>query len=285
MSNPQGDLDSLYEVLARYSLLQRRFSKHADGNGLELRKRLLPPSGDGPADNAAGLDRWLQRQAPLPANARVLDLGCGFGASLFRWVEATGSSGVGVTRSRVQATRAAKESVRRKLGARCTFLVQDFATPLAEQFDTVLAIESLAHASDLPAVLRNVHHALRPGGHFLWLDDGTTKTTSDDPNIVALSHPWHSPSLQAIAMRRVALENAGLLLLNEIDLTSQVVSRPMQVLARHQRRLQRLRRFVPIAMVRHLADAFLGGIALEQLYASGVACYRVPVAQQPVVIP
>jgi hypothetical protein len=59
----------------------------------------------------------------------------------------------------------------------------------------------------------------------------------------------------------------------------------MQVLARQQRRLQRIRRFVPIAMVRHLADAFLGGIALEQLYASGVACYRVTVAQRPVVIP
>lgn len=280
MSARQRDLDGLYEALARFNWWLRRLGKHADGEGLELRKRLLPPRGDGPADHAAGLDRWLQWLVPLPQAPRILDLGCGFGASLLRWVESTHGTGIGVTRSRVQQRRATAEALRRGLQDRCTFVVQDFTAPLPGTFDVVIAIESLAHASDLAAVLRAVHTALRPSGHFVWLDDALRPDAGQDPDVHELARRWSSPPLPELATRHSLLAAAGLHVLRTIDITAQVASAPMQTKERRRRKLLRLRRFVPIPLARHLADAFLGGIALEDMYARGIAKYAVTTAMR-----
>jgi SAM-dependent methyltransferase len=278
MSARQRDLDGLYEALARFNWWRRRLGKLADGEGLELRKRLLPPSGDGPADHAAGLDRWLQWLIPVPQMPRILDLGCGFGASLLRWVESTHGTGIGVTRSHVQQRRATTEAQRRGLQERCTFVVQDFTAPLPGSFDVVIAIESLAHASDLSEVLRAVHRALKPGGHFVWLDDALRPDAGQDADVLELSRRWSSPPLPELATRHSMLAAAGLRVLRTIDLTTQVASAPVQAKERRRRRLLRLRRYVPVPIARHLADAFLGGIALEDMYARGVAIYAVTTA-------
>lgn len=281
MSSQQRDLDGLYEALARFSWWRRRLGKHAEGEGLELRKRLLPPRGDGPADHAAGLDRWLQWLVPLPPTPRILDLGCGFGASLLRWVESTHGTGVGVTRSRVQQRRATAEAQRRGLQNRCEFVVQDFTAPLAGAFDVVIAIESLAHASDLDAVLRAVRNALRPGGHFVWLDDALRADSHHDADVLELSRRWSSPTLPELALRNQRLEAAGLRVLRTIDITAQVASAPARNKERRRKNLLLLRRLLPLPLARHLADAFLGGIALEDMYARGVACYAATAATRP----
>ena len=69
---------ALYDSLARFQWWRRRWSGARGTDGLEIRKRLLPPDGDGPADGSEGLDRWLLQKLGDRSKARLLDVGCGF---------------------------------------------------------------------------------------------------------------------------------------------------------------------------------------------------------------
>jgi hypothetical protein len=57
--------------------------------------------------------------------------------------------------------------------------------------------------------------------------------------------------------------------------------RAERLLARQERILARLKRAVPLAPVRTITSAFLGGVALERLHGSGDVGYRLIVARRP----
>ncbi len=269
----------LYETLARWQWWQRRLRRARPGEGLELRKRLSPPAGDGPADGAAGLDAWLQQLAGVASRRRILDVGCGFGASLQRWVRAADGVGLGLTASAFQVARATAAAAQVGLGERCRFVARSFDETLGDlpgaPFDLVLAIEALGHARDLAATLRALAGVLAPGGRLLWVEDRLRDEGHDDADVAELATRWCSPPLASVAAARRALAAAGLHATREIDLTDQVPFSPMASNDARRRKLERLRRWTPSAGARRLADAFLGGLALERLYARGLACYRV----------
>lgn len=274
----------LYETLARWQWWQRRLRSTAPGQGLELRKRIaaaIATDGptDTPADGGAGLDAWLLALDGERPRRRMLDLGCGFGASLQRWVAAGTGTGLGVTPSAFQVARATTAAVQTGLAARCTFVQGSFDAPLGElpgaPFDLVLAIEALGHARDLGATLRAIAAVLAPGGRLVWVEDQLREAAPGDADVAELAARWSSPPLATVAAARAALAAAGLCAAREIDLTAQVSFVPMATNEQRTRRLLRLRRFAPLPAARRLADAFLGGLALERLYARRLACYRV----------
>ena len=101
---------------------------------------------------------------------RVLDLGCGVGATI-RYLEARhpGCEYRGITVSRVQADMAAAQGLPVEL-----WDYQQsawFDSRASAPFDFICAIESLQHASDLEAVVRNVHRSCAEEGRFLVIDD------------------------------------------------------------------------------------------------------------------
>jgi SAM-dependent methyltransferase len=267
--------DALYEALARW---QWRGSKAARRRGepVDLRKRLC--AGDGaatPADGGAGFDAWLRTLAGAGPDQRVLDLGCGFGATLLRWLEAPGGEGVGVTTSAFQVARATDAAIARGLAARARFVRQHYGTPVAGPFDVVLAIESIGHAEDLAAVLAAVRKALAPRGRFVWVEDLLDDDGARDEDVDELARRWASPPLRTVAEARERLAHAGLILADERDLTASVPVRDDASLARAGSRLRWLRHLAPLPFLRRVGDAFLGGVALERLYARGRASYRV----------
>jgi len=268
-------LVSLYDTLARFQSWR--------GDALEMRKRLLPPTNTdaGPADHARAFDEWLFARLDGRPARRVLDLGCGLGASTQRWATLGGGTALGVTNSAVQVANATRAARRAGLGERCRFVQQDFAAPLAGPFDVVLAIESLGHANDLAAVLANVRSALAPRGVFVWVEDLLHAPLPGDADVAELAHRWHSPPLRDVATVRREIANAGLSLVREIDLTPQVPIASAASLRERAAHLHRWRRFVPLPFVRRAIDAFLGGIALERLYARSAACYRVWMSERP----
>ncbi|MBL8728222.1 MAG: class I SAM-dependent methyltransferase [Planctomycetes bacterium] len=281
MTAPSADAGALYETLSRFQWWRSRRAR-SRGEGLELRKRLSPPrAGDGPADGAAGLDRWLFAQLAGRPAARVLDLGCGFGASTQRWAALGGGTAVGITPSAFQVDKATAAAARAGLGSRVRFVRQDFLAPLDGRFDVVLAIESLGHAHDLPAALANVRRALRPGGTFVWVEDLLRAPLADDADVHRLAAAWRSPPLRTIDDARQALRAADLAVRAERDLTHQVPVAAMPQLAARDRRLGRVRRLSPLSPLRRLIDAFRGGVALERLYVRQLACYLVWMSERP----
>ncbi|MBX3463691.1 MAG: class I SAM-dependent methyltransferase [Planctomycetes bacterium] len=282
MTGRATDAAALYETLSRWQWWRSRGAR-ARGGGLELRKRLLPPpsGADGPADGGAGLDEWLFARLDGRPAGRVLDLGCGFGASAQRWARFGGGELVGVTPSPFQVAKASAAAARVGLAARVRFVRQALTGPLGDGFDIVLAIEALGHEPDLDTVLTNVRRALRPGGVFVWVEDLARAESGDDGDRRELAAAWASPPLRSVAAARGALQRAGLRTFRTFDLSPQVPVAAGPRLAARRARLERLRRWSPLPAMRRLAAAFAGGAALERLYARGAACYVVWMSERP----
>ena len=274
-------VQALYESLARFQWWRaRRRVDDESLEGLEMRKRLAPPlEGAGPVDGASGLDEWLRALVGGVQGARVVDVGCGFGASILRAVDAGASRCSGFTPSPYQVTQARRVAAARGVGARCRFEVATMDRPLPPA-DFVTAVESLGHTVDLRAALDSIAGACREGGggRFLWLEDLLAEPAAEDQDVVALGRAWSSPPLRCIAEADEALRAAGLAVVASHDLSDQVVTRDIAILDRARRRLSLLLRVVPVPSVRRVLAAFLGGVHLERLYARQLVRYRLVVA-------
>jgi tocopherol O-methyltransferase len=110
----------------------------------------------------------LAERAAIPHEARVLDVGCGFGGSALWLVRNRRCHVTGVTISPVQAKRAAEQARADGLDDRADFLVMD-ANQLgfpAATFDVVWVIECSEHLEDKEAFVRSCARVLRPGGRL-----------------------------------------------------------------------------------------------------------------------
>ena len=100
----------------------------------------------------------------LPPDAAVLDLGCGGGVPVTRWL-AQCFAVTGVDFSSRQL-----ELARRNVPA-ANFLKADMTELVfaPETFDSVVAFHSIIHVprAEHPALLGNIHHWLKPSGGFL----------------------------------------------------------------------------------------------------------------------
>ena len=110
--------------------------------------------------------RWLTAlRAALPSAARILDLGCGPGVPVARWLVDAGYDVTGIDGSRAQIERA------RRNVPEATFRVGDMTTVDTEpgSFDGVVAMYSITHVPRArhAALFRRIHEWLRPGGVFL----------------------------------------------------------------------------------------------------------------------
>ncbi|MCU0865771.1 MAG: methyltransferase domain-containing protein [Planctomycetes bacterium] len=276
-----GSAHAMYEALARWQWRRRRAS--SPDQAIELRKRLLPrgaTSQDGPDDGAAGLDAWLRAMLGWRGGERVLDLGCGFGASTLRAAAAGASHCTGVTTSAFQVEKARELAARRDLGARCTFVVADFQAPPAGRFDVVFAIESLGHADDLVAVLQAARARLGPSGALVWVEDlRTDELPDDDDDLQELARCWCSPPLRTRGQARASLAAAGLRCVREVDLTDRVPHRAPNGNRWRARLLAGLGAIAPSPAPRAVLRAFRGGLALERLYARAACRYVVQMAR------
>lgn len=126
------------------------------------------------------LVRRVAEHAGLTDGHRVCDVGCGYGAPARLWSREYGADVLGFTVSEAQYAYANAQT---SDGKTPEYRLQDFLdNDLPDNaFDAVVAIESLTHIRDQPAVLREAARLLRPGGRLVvcvWLADGAPS-------------PWH----------------------------------------------------------------------------------------------
>ena len=129
--------------------------------------------------------RRLVREALAPApGERILDVGCGPGFFAAELLDEVGDDGsvVGVDVSSAMLGVAAKRSE----GRRNADFREGEATALPVEdgeFDAALSVQVLEYVADVPAALRELHRAVRPGGRVvLWdMDWATLSWHSDDP--------------------------------------------------------------------------------------------------------
>jgi 2-polyprenyl-3-methyl-5-hydroxy-6-metoxy-1,4-benzoquinol methylase len=101
----------------------------------------------------------------LPSEAAVLDLGCGAGVAVTRWLADRGFAVTGVDVSAKQLELA------RTNVPDSTFLKADMTEVVfgSESFDAVVAFHSIIHVprTEHPELLKSIHRWLKPGGVLL----------------------------------------------------------------------------------------------------------------------
>ncbi|HZN17186.1 MAG TPA: methyltransferase domain-containing protein [Micromonosporaceae bacterium] len=123
----------------------------------------------------AGTDRHLAQVrtvdrlvefAGVPAGSRVLDAGCGVGASAVYLAQQLGCEVEGITLSREQVLRAEQKAAEAGVTGQTRFRQLDaMATGYPDgSFDAVWALESCELMPDKRAFLSECHRVLRPGG-------------------------------------------------------------------------------------------------------------------------
>ncbi|HEX9337257.1 MAG TPA: methyltransferase domain-containing protein [Pseudonocardiaceae bacterium] len=107
--------------------------------------------------------------APVGEGTRVLDAGCGIGASAVHLAAALGCTVTGITLSAEQVRRAGEKAAVGSVADRADFAVMDalHTTFPADTFDVVWALESCELMPDKAAFLTECHRVLKPGGVLL----------------------------------------------------------------------------------------------------------------------
>ena len=108
------------------------------------------------------------RKLELTEDARLLDVGCGWGATAVHAAEAYGARVTAVTISREQHAYIEKLVAEHGLQDRVTVLLQDYRD-IVGRFDAVSSIEMGEHvgARNYPSFVKKLHESVRPGGRVL----------------------------------------------------------------------------------------------------------------------
>jgi cyclopropane fatty-acyl-phospholipid synthase-like methyltransferase len=268
-------------VAEYYDTSTRRFlATGGSGQALAIHRPLWADGVQTNEQAASHVNALIARAAETAlgaAPARVHDLGCGVGGTVFHlaqlWPDAVLC---GVTISAEQVTIARAHATARGLDERCLFVRSDFTLPMTlPPADLVIAIESHVHAPDADAFLTAARRHLRPDGVLIIVDDLLTMpeaelTVAQRNQVAAFKRGWrlgHVPARDGLVAHAMTL---GFVPVDATDLTP----------------LLRLTRWRDIALraVGPVADWFglsrlplfgnmIGGNALTESYRSGIMGY------------
>ena len=280
MKEAAGAVHSMYDALAWYVQLENwraRGSRFAD---FSLHKSLEVDTAGDRFAATRHVNELLVRHGGLPPEPSVLDAGCGFGGTVFHLHARLGGTYDGITLSRPQQRAASNQARRHGIEDACRFHLRSYDDPIAQRYDAAIAVESLSHAPDLRRTIANLAAALAPGGRLLLVEDMATEDiqASHPAEARLLREHWGCRPFPSVADYESTLAAAGLGIVERIDLTPRVRHRPVELLDRARARYSALQRWIPVPMVRRVLSAYLGGIALEKLYAAGKARYSLLVA-------
>lgn len=111
----------------------------------------------------------LARVAGISPGSRILDVGCGFGASSIYLTKNYNAEATGITISPVQVEIANQASVAQKANAK--FLLMDAqAMNFDHSFDVVWSVESISHYQDREKFFASAAKLLKPGGTLAIID-------------------------------------------------------------------------------------------------------------------
>ncbi|MCX8135346.1 MAG: class I SAM-dependent methyltransferase [Roseococcus sp.] len=247
-----------------------------------VHRALTDPQGGPPSPFV--IHRLMLEGVVLPPAPRVLDAGCGYGATMLDLAPRLGGDWTGLTLSEAQRARGAAAIARAGLAGRVRILVRSYDTPPEGPFDLILGIESLIHSADPAATVAGLARVLAPGGHLVIVDDMPEEGLGPEAaaRFAAFQRLWRCPVAPGRAGWLAALAEAGLALVHERDLTPLLRARPRAETAARLAALntpwQRLLRALGLGV---RAEAEIGGIHLETLQTEGAMRYRLLVARKP----
>ncbi|PWB73514.1 MAG: hypothetical protein C3F07_09410 [Anaerolineales bacterium] len=216
-------------------------------------------------------------EAVAPTQARIADLGCGVGASLFHILPRLQEpkSALGLTLSPVQARLANQFAKQANLEKQIIFVEGDFTSvPLAgESLDAIYSVEAVVHAPEPEHYFQEASRLLCRGGKLILVDDYLTKRVlaqNESLWLKAYVDGWHVPGVTTVEQAKIITAQHHLRLTKNDDLTPYLRLRNLpNILAQS---LLFIGKRLPI---RHaIVPSMLGSMALQQCLRMNVIEYR-----------
>jgi len=253
--------------------------KRAEGEAAHPVHRALADPAGGPTSPMV-IHRLMLEGVELPSAPRVLDAGCGYGATMIDLAPLLGGDWTGLTLSPEQAARGNSAIAAAGLADRVRVLVQSYDAPPEGVFDLIYGIESLIHSADPAATLAGLARHLATGGHLIVVDDMPEPALAPEPaaRLAEFKRYWRCPVAPERAGWLAALEAAGLELRHERDLNPLLQVRGMAAVASRLKELRR-RPWLRFGLAVR-AEAEIGGLVLETLQTEGFVHYRLLVAHK-----
>ncbi|MFM2149719.1 MAG: hypothetical protein RLZZ187_2025 [Pseudomonadota bacterium] len=269
-----------YRWLDGLSWFQERRGEAGHG-ALPVHRALADPEGGAPSPFV--IHRLMLEGLDLPAAPRVLDAGCGYGATMLDLAPKLGGDWTGLTLSPVQAARGMAEVATRGLAGRVRIAVRSYDAPIEGRFDLAYGIESLIHSADPARTVANLAAALAPGGHLVIVDDMPEERLPDEAaaRLDRFRRFWRCPVAPTRAGWIAACRAAGLEPVAERDLNPLLQVRGMEELAPRLATLERRARLPRLLGLGLRREAEIGGLLLETLQTEGFVRYRILAVRKP----
>ena len=117
---------------------------------------------------------WIIDNFPINKGDFILDAGCGTGYVLTKICSNLDCYGLGISLSQKEIEYASVKTVEPGPEYRVTFEQKSFDEQFDNQFDFIIAIESLKHSHSVQNTIENLFAHLKPGGRIFILDDFET---------------------------------------------------------------------------------------------------------------
>lgn len=268
-----------YRWLDGLSWFQERRGEAGHG-ALPVHRALADPEGGAPSPFV--IHRLMLEGLDLPAAPRVLDAGCGYGATMLDLAPKLGGDWTGLTLSPVQAARGMAEIAGRGLADRVRIVVRSYDAPVEGRFDLAYGIESLIHSADPARTIANLAASLAPGGHLVIVDDMPEERLPAEAaaRLDRFRRFWRCPVAPTRAGWIAACRAAGLEPVAERDLNPLLQVRGMAELAPQLATLERRARLPRLLGLGLRREAEIGGLLLETLQTEGFVRYRILAARK-----
>ena len=219
----------------------------------------------------------VEIESVTPNNARIADLGCGVGASLF-YIHPrlqNPAPALGLTLSPVQAKLAQESAKQLGLQDQIRFAEGDFTSvPLpSESLDAVYSVEAVCHAVDPEKYFKEAGRLLRKGGKLILVDDyqaARSFSANETKWLKAYIDGWYVPGVRTVEQTIAFANNHGLQLKKNEELTPHLRLRNLPDLL--ARTLLFLGEKLPIKHA--IVPSMLGSMALQQCLHMKIVEYR-----------
>jgi len=251
-------------------------ARRAEGEAAHpVHRALTDPDGGPPSPFV--IHRLMLDGLDLPAAPRVLDAGCGYGATMLDLAPHLGGDFTGLTLSEAQRARGSAAIAAAGLADRVRILVQSYDAPPPGPFDLIIGIESLIHSAAPAATIAALARVLAPGGHLVMVDDMPAENLPPEParRMALFRRYWRCPVAPTREGWLRAMRDAGLNPVAERDLNPLLRVRSMAEAAPRLAELQGWRARLARTLGLGVRDeAEIGGIMLETLQTEGFVHYR-----------
>ncbi len=178
------------------------------------------------SDAMLNTNKQLMLRAGIKKEHRVLDAGCGVGGSSIYLAKNLGCRATGITLSKKQTITGAEFAMRDGVSELVDFQQQDYTnTDFPDNtFDIAWGLESTSTATSKPALFKEMHRVLKPGGKFAVGD--FYKTTpygiDDDADMKMMLNGWAIADIGTLDQFIKDGEEAGFKLVSIQDYTKDI---------------------------------------------------------------